>query len=38
MDFRFRGKTGRAADIAAVTEFDTPSGLREHTRDLPIAL
>jgi hypothetical protein len=37
MDFRFRRKSGRAADITVMTEL-TPSGLREHSRDLPIAL
>jgi hypothetical protein len=30
------GKSGRAADITAKTDFD-PNGLREHSRDLPIA-
>jgi hypothetical protein len=34
MDVCFRRKTGRAVDIAAMTEFDPPSGLREHSRDL----
>jgi len=33
----FLGKSGLAADIAAMTEFDSPSGLREHSRDLLIA-
>jgi hypothetical protein len=31
-----RGKSGHAADITANTDFD-PNGLREHSRDLPIA-
>jgi len=30
-------KSGHAADITAKTDFD-PNGLREHSRDLPIAL
>ena len=30
------GKSGHAADITAKTDFD-PNGLREHSRDLPIA-
>jgi len=30
------GKSGRAADITAMTR--TPSGLRGHSRDLPIGL
>ena len=29
-------KSGHAADITAKTDFD-PNGLREHSRDLPIA-
>ena len=32
----FLGKSGHAADITAKTDFD-PNGLREHSRDLPIA-
>src|SRR5262245_47734294 len=35
---KIAGVSGRAADIAAVTEFDPSSGLREHSRDLPIGL
>jgi hypothetical protein len=31
------GKSGHAADITAKTDFD-PNGLREHSRDLPIAV
>jgi hypothetical protein len=31
MDFRFRQKSGLAADIVAVTKFDPPGGLREHS-------
>ena len=30
------GKSGRAASITSKTGFD-PNGLREHSRDLPIA-
>jgi hypothetical protein len=33
----FWGKSGRAADITAKTDFDPRASLREHSRDLPIA-
>src|SRR5205807_8575008 len=32
MDFRFRGKSGHAADIAAMTEFDVVDGARSRHR------
>jgi hypothetical protein len=32
MDFRFRGESGRAADITGTTEFDVVDGARSQQR------
>jgi len=39
MDFRFRWKSGRAADITALTEVDSERILMEHNppRGVPLA-